>query len=458
MLRVALAAACLLGVTPARASWAWSRDEVQRLHAEAEAAMIRGDVAGAADRYREACKRRRELDLGAATAADHPLLLGGNPDQSFLRAGRIKLRHDAEQLEHLLERGLVLAKPYGLIARVFRNFLGQLPQTHIAVDVQPGSNKFFDRAYNRALHLTWPGRLAKPALRGDFDAGALERRFRERELPPEAGGCEAQNGVTHADGLLSEEALEGLHRWCLESTMWFASRPGYVAAFFQEAFNAPLIVQVAEELRQALPTILGEHKLMNMWAFKYAHNASDWPIQGTAVHADVAAVNVNMWLTDDSANEDPEGGGLTIYTKQAPREWGFADYNSLEQVPRIKAFLNDSGRVVVPHRRNRVVLFNSNLFHETQIPRFRPGYANRRINLTFLFGRRCGGDAGANEGAKTALGRAKPAGPAAAAATAAIAASAKETGATGAGPASGSRPRRRRRAGAKPGLNPSPEL
>merc|ERR1712166_310973 len=102
---------------------------------------------------------------------------------------------------------------------------------------------------------------------------------------------------------------------------------------------------------------------MNMWAFKYSSNASDWPIAGTATHADVAAVNVNIWLTPDVANEEPEAGGLVIYTKEAPAEWGFEDYNGVNALPRIHAYLNDSDRIFVPHLRNRVVIFNSNLFH-----------------------------------------------------------------------------------------------
>ena len=44
--------------------------------------------------------------------------------------------------------------------------------------------------------------------------------------------------------------------------------------------------------------------------------------------------------------------------------------------------------MVVPHRQNRVVLFNSDLFHETARFTFKPGYKNRRINVTMLFGRR----------------------------------------------------------------------
>lgn len=40
----------------------------------------------------------------------------------------------------------------------------------------------------------------------------------------------------------------------------------------------------------------------------------------------------------------------------------------------------------VGYRQNRCVVFRSNLLHETAPPRFKPGYRNRRINLTFMFG------------------------------------------------------------------------
>ena len=43
-------------------------------------------------------------------------------------------------------------------------------------------------------------------------------------------------------------------------------------------------------------------------------------------------------------------------------------------------------RVVVPHRCNRMVMFNSNLVHKTDDFSFRRGFTNRRINVTMLFG------------------------------------------------------------------------
>jgi hypothetical protein len=40
----------------------------------------------------------------------------------------------------------------------------------------------------------------------------------------------------------------------------------------------------------------------------------------------------------------------------------------------------------VPYRANRCVLFDSSLIHITDEIHFRPGYENRRVNVTLLYG------------------------------------------------------------------------
>ena len=114
--------------------------------------------------------------------------------------------------------------------------------------------------------------------------------------------------------------------------------------------------------------------------------ASDFPVSG--LHADFAAVNSNFWITPDSANLEPAGAGLEIWDKEAPLEWDFAAFNAGKEKSR--DFLRESGakRIDVPYRRNRMIVFNSNLFHESGPVRFKPGYENHRINVTMLFGQR----------------------------------------------------------------------
>jgi hypothetical protein len=120
-----------------------------------------------------------------------------------------------------------------------------------------------------------------------------------------------------------------------------------------------------------------------MWAFK---NGASQP--ATHAHADFAAVNVNVWLTPTTANLHQSTGGLTVYDVEAPSDWDFEVYN--KQGHRITQYLaarNATG-MPIPYRANRAIVFNSDLFHATQAVQFRPGYANRRVNVTMLFGRR----------------------------------------------------------------------
>lgn len=190
--------------------------------------------------------------------------------------------------------------------------------------------------------------------------------------------------VVVIDDLLTPEGLEALRRFCWGTAMWKRPYPGgYLGALPQYGFAAPLLAQIAEELRATFPTVLADHALRLLWGFKY-----DSAMKGIAVHADQAAVNVNFWLTPDEANLDADRGGLVIWNVCAPPNWDAEVYNRDEG--RIRAFLKDAGAtaVTVPYRANRAVIFDSDLFHETDAFRFKEGYLNRRINLTMLYGRR----------------------------------------------------------------------
>jgi hypothetical protein len=70
-----------------------------------------------------------------------------------------------------------------------------------------------------------------------------------------------------------------------------------------------------------------------------------------------------------------------------PRHWTFEDYNG--EPGKMEAFIreHDAKSQRVPYRENRCVLFDSTLMHATDTFRFKPGYTNRRVNVTFLYGR-----------------------------------------------------------------------
>jgi hypothetical protein len=183
---------------------------------------------------------------------------------------------------------------------------------------------------------------------------------------------------------LTDEALDKLRRFCWGSTIWRKVYPsGYLGAMPEHGFACPLLAQIDEELRSTYPAILGRHPLLQFWGFKY-----DSRLSGIAIHADFAAVNVNFWITPDDANRDPESGGLIVWDVPAPLDWGFAKYN--DDPAAARNFLAQAGArsVTVPYRANRAVIFDSDLFHETDRIAFQEGYLNRRINITLLYGRR----------------------------------------------------------------------
>ena len=191
--------------------------------------------------------------------------------------------------------------------------------------------------------------------------------------------------MTYFDNLLSSGALTSLRRFLLGATIWFdfKYKGGYLGAMLKDGLACPLLLQIAGDLRQSFPDIFKSHQLTQLWAYKY-----DSRLTGIEVHADFAAINVNFWITPDKANLNPATGGLVVYNDEAPIDWIFQQYNRNSDEIRKYLADHDGGKIVVPYSENRIVLFNSNLFHETDSIDFKPGYENRRINLTMLFGRR----------------------------------------------------------------------
>ena len=96
-----------------------------------------------------------------------------------------------------------------------------------------------------------------------------------------------------------------------------------------------------------------------MWAFKYNSNNTGPASRGVKIHADMAAVNVNFWVTPDDAVLDKESGGLIVYEDEAAAGMDFAGYNSAASEGAMKELVKNSPTYKVPYKENRLVLFNS---------------------------------------------------------------------------------------------------
>ena len=295
-----------------------------------------------------------------------------------------KLAHDIEQFGFLVAEGLLPAE-FTQIAAAYGAFKDEVERLHgEAATVALAATELgqIGESYARVVHWRETPTHEGPVLGEGWDRREIERRY---AVPP---------GICRVDGLLTPRALDDLRRFCLDSTIWNdvghnfkedATRHAYLGTYAGDGFCCPLLFQIAEDLTRALPAIFKDHRLRQMWAYKYEPR-----LEGIGIHGDNAAINVNFWVTPDEANLDPESGGLVVYPVEAPAAWDFDDYNKDRK--KIRRFLEGSGvkPVNVPYRQNRAVIFNSDLFHATAPLDFKPGYENRRINVTMLFGRRHG--------------------------------------------------------------------
>ena len=287
---------------------------------------------------------------------------------------RFKLVHDIEQLQYLRAAGRIGPAFEPVIAE-YKSALRDpvLPaDAYNMVGLDPARYPLLARSYKSPLHAADPEPPQGPLVNPDLAWKEIEERY-----------FDAKPNLVAIDGLLAPQALAAVRTYCLESTIWNDLKGGYLGAYMTDGFAGRLLLRIGAELRARLPRVIGEHLMHAMWGYKY-----DSRYAGIGVHADDAAVNVNFWITPDEANLDPATGGLVVYTHDAPRDWSFQRFNSdrAEIYDYLKSV--DAKKVSVPYRANRAVIFDSDLFHETDAFRFRDGYANRRVNITMLYGAR----------------------------------------------------------------------
>jgi tetratricopeptide (TPR) repeat protein len=290
---------------------------------------------------------------------------------------KARLKHDAEQLDYLLAHAplVTFPKDYENTLKALSARCNQETTDSIFVQLTPQEQISLAPSFHKILYIRPTNAVTGSAINPDLEVAAIEAQYFSTQ--PEA---------MFVDSLLTQEALTTLHAFCLESTIWKRDyQNGYIGTFLANGFACQLLLQIAEELRSRFPRIFQHHQLVQAWAFKH-----DSALRGLNLHADAAAVNVNFWITPNEANRNSENGGLVVWDKEAPDDWDFAEYNNDKNRHKIQEFLDRNGAqpITIPHRQNRAVIFNSNLFHETDVIDFQDTYESRRINVTLLYGHR----------------------------------------------------------------------
>ena len=284
-----------------------------------------------------------------------------------------KLKHDIEQISYLLKKKLV-SKKFNNIIKKYKFIYSSLPKNSDPTDIFTLSKEFTYKlgpTFNNLIYYQPPNIIEKKIINDNkkIVAENSKKKFKYMVI----------------DDFLNKEVLNELYAYCLTNSIWneFDYKNGYIGSFIENGFNAPLILQISEEIRLQYPEILKKLPLTKAWAFKCNNQ-----MKGIKIHADYATININFWITPDKANLNKNTGGLLIWDKEAPKNWNFEKYNNNHQ--EIKKYLKKKKSKMkrITYKSNRVIIFNSDLFHASDNFNFKKNYENRRINITFLYGKR----------------------------------------------------------------------
>ncbi|MEX2450770.1 MAG: tetratricopeptide repeat protein [Rhodospirillales bacterium] len=326
--------------------------------------LASGDTQAASDAILMPTRRFREEGNGTVSY-----------DDAFNLINSYKIEHDTEQLQYLRGLGYLRDKAEILLAE-YQQIRDRIPNDGTIVqvsDLEPRPGRQFLKSYNRLVNQYSAPAIEGGALNPSLDTAAIQEAYHANP-----------SGFAMVDELLRPEALTELRRFCLESTIWYdVSAVGDLGASLEEGFCCPLLLQIAEEIREKFPSIYGEHYFSTCWSYRYYAQKS-----GDDLHGDSGRVSVNIWLTPDEANLDPDGGGLLFWNKKVPMLDVKDNPKEMTlQIMRDIIGAPDAESFKVPYRCNRGTLFNSNTIHKTDLLNFKSGYLNRRMNITFVFGK-----------------------------------------------------------------------
>ena len=233
------------------------------------------------EEFARAHQIRRSL---SPRSVDDGVVGSANLEATFRTTSVGKLEHDIVQFRFLREAG-VLNRDYDQTIENYEYVLSQVKRRctvdrHI-IALSTKQRAMIGDVYNRLVYTTDPAALTTSPLNPRLDIARTQADY-ARNAP----------GIVSIDNLLTDQALEALRRFCLESTIWydFQHAGGYLGAYLEDGFCNQLLLQIAQELRTRFPEIFRHHQLRQMWAYKYDNRR-----RGIATHADFAAVNVNFW-------------------------------------------------------------------------------------------------------------------------------------------------------------------
>jgi len=341
------------------------------------------DIREVFDLYRTAMRTQHALPRPSQNVSSQELLLQLHKRPSFSKHFQgstfpSRLRHDRDQLELLGQRGKL---PVTIVDRFLTGYdviLSKILHDKLELQINLPLDfwaRTIGSVYQRALYVPEIEPLQGPALNPNLDFASIEEQY-----------LSSDPNFATIENLLTEEALLKLRQYYEEATVFWDAKQGYVGSYiFDGGFGNSVITQLVEELMEVFPRLICTHRLTNAWAYKYDSEIA----QPIPTHADMAAVNFNLWISPDEGSLDKETGGLVVYKVVPPEGTPMEVFNQWPPHDDVTRMLEETNRsnFTIPFKSNRAVVFQSSLFHASGSMDWAAGYSKRRLNLTFLFGK-----------------------------------------------------------------------
>lgn len=184
------------------------------------------------------------------------------------------------------------------------------------------------------------------------------------------------------DEVLTEDAFGGLRDGLLDHWGWRFKNATARRLFLIEPRDLGLVWSIAKCFLASMPAVFEGLDVVTLFAVMHQESV---PL---GVHADNSRVSVNLWLTPDKHNLNPDSGGLILFRQARDPSDLLHEYND-ERFAARKLTDNDWEQArTVTYRCNRATIFQGATLHATQPVEFRNDSAETfRLNLTLLFGK-----------------------------------------------------------------------
>jgi hypothetical protein len=211
--------------------------------------------------------------------------------------------------------------------------------------------------------------LDPSALIADRDWDAVEKQFFETQ----------PYNYAVMDDFLVPDAREEVRQAIVSNKGW-SFMNWQAEELFIRNFELSAVHKMAQTVASRLPRVLANLSLVQHIAFMHQRN------NGLCAHSDTGRVTLDLWLTPDEYNLEPNTGGLVLYDVKRTSDQDIHQFNAR---PWCVEYFNKhtrGGSVTVGYKYNRAILFDARTFHASDRMRFvGDGAQTYRINYALLF-------------------------------------------------------------------------